>query len=274
MWTGPKPPCYLDIGYSNRVTEFACFDSKLQWARNTCEPKQAKRRDVCCALCHNTAFIFVTYDPQITHGKQIGNRKQTFWKNKVHWVKQTIKWFKFSLWKIIVLAAHGVNGLAYYQEFDNIFALSCRAPKKMSRKRGDFLKTYWAKWLRKQGAFFHGRTVKGVESNIFKCKPRSIFKTLGLIRTTKAANSKAFKAICVTIQLLVRAWSHEPAKQWAWTVCYPLSCFSLRSFAGQAGKRDYLENFQPVSRHHNTGIPANRAGSACHIFGKLIFCCV
>ena len=43
---------------------------------------------------------------------------------------------------------------------------------------------------------------------------------------------------------------------------------------GQAGKRDYLENFQPVSRHHNTGIPANRAGSACHIFGKLIFCCV
>ena len=97
-------------------------------------------------------------------------------------MKQTIKWFKFSLWKIIVLAAHGVTGLAYCQEFDNIFALSFRAPKKMSRKRGDFLKTYWAKWLRKQGAFFHGRTVKGVESNIFKCKPRSIFKTLGLIR--------------------------------------------------------------------------------------------
>ena len=28
--------------------------------------------------CHNTAFIFVTYDPQLTHGKQIGNRKQPF----------------------------------------------------------------------------------------------------------------------------------------------------------------------------------------------------
>ena len=38
-------------------------------------------------------------------------------------MKQTIKWFKFSLWKIIVLAAHGVNGLAYCQEFDNIFAI-------------------------------------------------------------------------------------------------------------------------------------------------------
>ena len=28
--------------------------------------------------------------PQVTHGKHIGNRKQTFWKNKVHWVIQTI----------------------------------------------------------------------------------------------------------------------------------------------------------------------------------------
>ena len=33
---------------------------------------------------NNTAFIFVTYDPEMTHGKQIANRKQTFWKNKVH----------------------------------------------------------------------------------------------------------------------------------------------------------------------------------------------
>ena len=27
------------------------------------------------------------------------------------------------------------------------------------------------------------------------------------------------------------------------------------------GKRDYLENFHPGSRRHNTGMPANRAGS-------------
>ena len=56
----------------------------------------------------------------------MGNRKQTSFKNKVHRAKETIlKELKFSLWKIIVLAAHGVNSLAYCQEFDNIFALSC-----------------------------------------------------------------------------------------------------------------------------------------------------
>ena len=36
--------------------------------------------------------------------------------------------------------------------------------------------------------------------------------------------------------------------------------FALGSFAGQPGKRDYLENFQPGSQHLNTWIPANRAG--------------
>ena len=30
------------------------------------------------------------YVPELTHGKQIGNRKQKYWKNKVHRVKQTI----------------------------------------------------------------------------------------------------------------------------------------------------------------------------------------
>ena len=29
---------------------------------------------------HNTAFIFVIYDPQTTHGKQVCNRKQDFLK--------------------------------------------------------------------------------------------------------------------------------------------------------------------------------------------------
>ena len=37
---------------------------------NVNEPSDAI---VCCVLCHNTAFVFVTYDPQITYGKQIGN---------------------------------------------------------------------------------------------------------------------------------------------------------------------------------------------------------
>ena len=50
------------------------------------------------------------------------------------------------------------------------------------RKGDDFLKSCWEKWPRKQVAFFHSQTIKEVESNIFTCKPRSIFKTLGLIR--------------------------------------------------------------------------------------------
>jgi len=64
------------------------------------------------------------------------------------------------------------------------------------QKEGDFLKYYRANWPCKQVAFFHGWTVKGAESNTFTCKPRSILKTLGLIRshtrTMKAANFKAF----------------------------------------------------------------------------------
>ena len=40
--------------------------------------------NICRALYHNTVFMSVTYDPQTMHCKQIGNRKQTFWKNKVH----------------------------------------------------------------------------------------------------------------------------------------------------------------------------------------------
>ena len=71
---------------------------------------------------------------------------------------------------------------------------------------------------------------------------------------------KLSRANCLTIQLTVRTWSHEPEKQCAWTVCYLLSCFSLGSFAGPPGMRDYLENCHPGTRYHNTGIPGNRAG--------------
>ena len=44
---------------------------------------------------------------------------------------------------------------------------------------------YWAKWSRKQVAFFAVRTVKGAEYNIFTCKLHSIFKNLGLIRLSR-----------------------------------------------------------------------------------------
>ena len=68
----------------NRVIEFPCFDSKLQQARNACEPKQAKRRE-CLPRTVSQHNIYLRYILlQIMHGKQICNRKQTFWKNKVH----------------------------------------------------------------------------------------------------------------------------------------------------------------------------------------------
>ena len=38
------------------------------------------------------------------------------------------------------------------------------------RKGGDFLKSYWAKYSRKQDAFFHVRTVKMAKFNVFTCK--------------------------------------------------------------------------------------------------------
>ena len=38
------------------------------------------------------------------------------------------------------------------------------------QKGGDFLKSYWAKWSRKQVAFFHIRSVKGARSNLFMRK--------------------------------------------------------------------------------------------------------
>ena len=117
---------------------------------------------------------------------------------------------------------------------------------KFSERRW-FFKSHWAKWSPEQVAFFYFQTV-----------------TLGLIRLThvllfmnhawKQQIPKLSGENCVTIQLTVRAWSHEwgwlgiPVsqekgqpratictdvyrdwKQCSWAVYYPLSCFSLGS---------------------------------------------
>ena len=137
------------------------------------------------------------------------------------------------------------------------------------RVGGDFLKTYWAKRYRKQNLFLfhvlHGETA---------CVT-VIFKTFGLTRLSRillhtnheSSKFHSFTCNCVTIQLTVRAWLHEPGllalprwllsgyymnraspgkalflyrdwKQYAWVVCYPLSCFSLGLFARFPGKRE------------------------------------
>ena len=148
-----------------------------------------------------------------------------------------------------------------------------------------FLKILSAKWSRKQVVFFHFQTVKGQgrcpTSSRANCVRGSFLETLGIIRLGR---------ILLLFQSfhLQTAWSYEPGwlalprrflsryymkrarpeppflyrdwKQCAWAVCYPLS-LSLASFVGPPSRRDYLENFHPGSRLHNTGMPASRAGS-------------
>ena len=116
-------------------------------------------------------------------------------------------------------------------------------------------------------------------------KPSDMHVSYSLMHESqKRQIPKSSRANCVTIQLTERAWLHAPGwlalprwllsqyymnqaspkspwKLCAWAVRYPPSCFSLGSFSGLPGKRDYLENSQPGSRHHKTGIPPNRAGS-------------
>ena len=76
-------------------------------------------------------------------------------------------------------------------------------------KGGDILKSYWAKWPLKQVAFFHNRTVKVAESNIFTCKPRSIFKTHWLSRLSSIlsyTNCESGKFQSIYVQT---AWQHN-----------------------------------------------------------------
>ena len=75
--------------------------------------------------------------------------------------------------------------------------ISCMSQLRVTLKdayfqKGDFLKSYWAKWPRKQVAFFHGRTVKGAESKIFTCKPRSIFESFRLTRLRPCPHVSVF----------------------------------------------------------------------------------
>ena len=86
--------------------------------------------------------------PHIMHSKHISNKKQTYWKNKVHWVKQTIKLYEFFLWKTIVLVTHCF--IVYTPDYKyralHFFSFSCLleyrlfiASKHMSSQRTIFL---------------------------------------------------------------------------------------------------------------------------------------
>ena len=47
--------------------------------------------NVCRALCHNTEFILVTYDPQITHGNKSAIENKLSEEKTVHRVEQTFQ---------------------------------------------------------------------------------------------------------------------------------------------------------------------------------------
>ena len=161
------------------------------------------------------------------------------------------------------------------------------------QKGGDFLKSYWAKWSRKQVAFFHIQSVKGGKAQPLQVQTAFvIFKTLGLIRLSHEPQKWKIPKLscvnCMTIQLTVKAWSQElgwlALPSWllsstsrgaaqrrhflycdwkqnaSWALCYSLFCFSLGSFAGPVTKHHCLENFHLGSQHHNTGILAKWAG--------------
>ena len=85
------------------IIQIFIYHHKLQsTVCETCSASLATTLNMIIRGCVTTQHLSLLRNvPQITHGKQIGNRNQSYWKNMVHWVKQTVKSFKFSLWKII-----------------------------------------------------------------------------------------------------------------------------------------------------------------------------
>ena len=131
------------------------------------------------------------------------------------------------------------------------------------QKGGDFLKSYRTKWPHKQVVFFQGRTLKGAESKICTCK----FITLVLIRLSHIltyTNHEGSKFQSFHVQTgddtthskgLI---TFEPGKQCAWTMCYPLSCFSIGWFALQA----WLLGKFPPGKKGNTKLGSQITGLA------------
>ena len=60
----------------NSVIEFACFDSKLQQARNACERKQAKRRE-CLPRAVPEHGIYLFYTRPTDNARQTNRQQKT-----------------------------------------------------------------------------------------------------------------------------------------------------------------------------------------------------
>ena len=144
----------------NRVIKFACFDSKLQWARNTCERKQlfksSKATRMSAARCVTTQHLCaLQYVPQLTHANKSAIENKRIEKARYTEWKKLLNNLNFPFWKLLssqhtawmflprtIGTGHCPFSLyrlfsagnALYQECDNIFALSFWELIKMSRK--------------------------------------------------------------------------------------------------------------------------------------------
>ena len=65
-----------------------------QCVRTSTSPATRMSATRCVTTQYSSSLQYV---PELTHGKQIGNRKQTYWKNKVPRVQQTINFLSTSL---------------------------------------------------------------------------------------------------------------------------------------------------------------------------------
>ena len=68
---------YLNVAQIEYSTSIVLIQScnKQAVRVNVNKPSDA---NVCCTLCHNTEFIFVTHDPQITHGNKSAIENKLF----------------------------------------------------------------------------------------------------------------------------------------------------------------------------------------------------
>ena len=119
------------------------------------------------------------------------------------------------------------------------------------RKLGNFLKSYWQKWIRKQVPFFYVGTVKGKVVHLYfqTACVTVIFKTLRLLFTSSRflsfTNHESGKfQNCVTIKL--RAWSDDPSLS-GWLASSAEATFIPVSHdLGQPGVAIFIERLEAV----------------------------
>ena len=140
------------------------------------------------------------------------------------------------------------------------------------RNGGDFFKSYWAKWPRKQVAFSHGPTSLRANYVLF-LKPLGQLDKVVFSRTqtTKAANSKAF-----TCKLRDNTTHSKGLITWAGEAMRMssvlLTVLFLTWFICRAARQAWLlGKFPPGIPASLYWDPSQPGWLGCHVIAKLIF---